>query len=358
MANSFGHIFKFTSFGESHGTAIGGVIDGCPAGLKIDADFVQTELNRRRPGQSALATQRHENDRVRFLSGLFDGQTTGAPIAFTIANEDQRGSDYEPLKSVFRPSHADYTYQAKYGVRDYHGGGRASARETAVRTVVGAVAKLALRQIGVEIKAYTSQIGGIAVTKPYTELNLRLAENNAVRCPDEAAAAKMATAIAQCQADGDSIGGIVTCVARNAPVGLGEPVYGKLQAELANAMLSINAAKGFDYGGGFSEIGLRGSEANDCFKAEKGRIVPVTNHSGGIQGGISNGADIYFRVAFKPTPTIAKAQQTVDAALNAVELAAHGRHDTCVVPRAVPVVEAMAAIVLFDAYLAARCSKW
>ncbi len=355
--NTFGHIFRFTSFGESHGEAIGGIIDGCPAGLKIDIDFVQSELNRRRPGQSTLATQRHENDRVQFLSGLFDGQTTGAPIGFVIANENQRADDYEPLKNLFRPSHADYTYRAKYGVRDYRGGGRASARETAVRVVVGAIAKLALQHVGIEIAAYTSQIGHIAVTKPYTALDLRAAENNAVRCPDEAAAAQMAVAIAQCQTDGDSIGGIVTCVARGVPVGLGEPVYGKLHAELAAAMLSINAAKGFDYGGGFSEIGLRGSEANDVFTVENGRVATTTNHSGGIQGGISNGADIYFRVAFKPTPTIAKPQQTIDTELNTVEFGAHGRHDACVVPRAVPVVEAMAAIVLFDAYLAARCAR-
>ncbi len=355
--NSFGHIFRFVSFGESHGALIGGVIDGCPAGLKIDTDFVQTELNRRRPGQSPLATQRNESDRVQFLSGLFDGQTTGAPIAFTIANSDQRSDDYEPLKNLFRPSHADYTYQAKYGLRDYRGGGRASARETAVRVVVGAVAKLALRQIGIEITAYTSQIGNIAVAKPYSALDLRLTENNAVRCPDQATAEKMAALIAQCQADGDSIGGIVTCVARGVPAGLGEPIYAKLHAELAAAMLSINAAKGFDYGSGFAEIGLRGSEANDAFTVENGRIATTTNHSGGIQGGISNGADIYFRVAFKPTPTIAKPQQTVDTALNAVELTAHGRHDACVVPRAVPIVEAMTAIVLFDAHLAARCAQ-
>lgn len=357
MANSFGNIFKFTSFGESHGAVVGGVIDGCPSGLKIDTDFVQAELDRRRPGQSALTTQRHENDRVQFLSGLFEGYTTGTPIAFTIANENQQSDDYEALKHLFRPSHADYTYQVKYGRRDYRGGGRASARETAGRIVAGAVAKLALQSIGVEITAYTSQIGTIKLTQPHTELHLQTVENNAVRCPDKAAAEKMTAEIAQCQANGDSIGGIVTCVVRNVPVGLGEPIYNKLQAELAHAMLSINAAKGFDYGSGFDAIGLHGSEVNDAFKVENGHIVTATNHSGGIQGGISNGADIYFRVAFKPTPTIAKVQTTVDTDLNAIEIAAHGRHDACVVPRAVPVVEAMTAIVLFDAYLAARCAR-
>ncbi len=357
MGNYFGNIFRFTSFGESHGAAIGGVIDGCPAGLKIDFDFVQNELNRRRPGQSTITTQRHEPDKVEWLSGLTNGTTTGAPIAFVIANCDQRPADYNALHNLFRPSHADYTYEAKYGIRNANGGGRASARETAVRVVVGAVAKLALQQIGIGIKAYTTQIGATSTPKNYAELDLSKIDKNAVRCPDDEAAKKMIAEIEKCQAAGDSVGGIVACVAKGVPAGLGEPVYGKLQANLASAMLSINAAKGFDYGDGFAAAATHGSEANDAFVVKNGKIATATNHSGGIQGGISNGEDIYFRVAFKPTPTIAMEQKTVDAQLNEVTLAASGRHDACVVPRAVPVVEAMTAIVLFDAYLANRCAR-
>ncbi len=357
MSNSFGHIFRFTSFGESHGTAIGGVIDGCPAGIQIDFDFIQSEMERRRPGQSKVTTQRAEKDEVQFLSGLFEGKTTGAPIAFLIANSDQRSSDYEHLKHVFRPSHADFTYQEKYGVRDYRGGGRASARETAVRVVVGAIAKFALRQIGVEIKAYTSQIGDTAITKNYCNLDLSKTDSNAVRCPDEEIAEQMIARIGECQKQSDSIGGIVTCVIKNVPCGLGEPTYGKLHAELAYAMMSINAAKGFDYGSGFENVALTGKESNDEFCIIDGKIATKSNFSGGIQGGISNGQDIYFRVAFKPTPTIAQRQKTIDDQLHETALETHGRHDACVVPRAVPVVEAMAAIVLFDAYLQNRCSK-
>lgn len=352
--NTFGHIFRLTTFGESHGTAIGGIIDGCPAGIDIDTAFVQAELDRRKPGQSSITTQRHEADRVEFLSGIFDGKTTGTPIGFCIANTDHRSSDYEHLKSVYRPGHADYTYQQKYGIRDYRGGGRASARETAARIVAGAIAKLALHSIGVHIAAYTAQIGNIAVNKPYQELDLTQTENNIVRCPDEATATQMVELIDICRRQGDSIGGIVQCVISGAPIGLGEPLYGKLQAELAYAMLSINAAKGFDYGSGFEHVALTGSSLNDTFYTDHDRIGTRTNFAGGIQGGISNGADIYFRVVFKPTPTISKAQQTIDTDGNAVELSAHGRHDACVVPRAVPVVEAMAAIVLFDAYLQNR----
>ena len=358
MSNTFGNTFRFTSFGESHGAAIGGVIDGCPAGLKIDFDFVQDELNRRRPGQSSITTQRHEPDKVEWLSGLMDGTTTGAPIAFIIANRDQRPADYNALHNLFRPSHADYTYEAKYGIRNANGGGRASARETAVRVVVGAVAKLALQQIGISIKAYTTQISAISTPKKYAELDLSKIDENAVRCPDNEAAKKMINEIKRCQAAGDSVGGIVTCVAKGVPAGFGEPVYGKLQANLASAMLSINAAKGFDYGDGFAAAATHGSETNDAFVVKNGKIATATNHSGGIQGGISNGEDIYFRVAFKPTPTIAMEQKTVDAQLNEVTLAVSGRHDACVVPRAVPVVEAMTAIVLFDAYLANRCAKF
>lgn len=352
--NTFGHIFRLTTFGESHGTAIGGIIDGCPAGIDIDTAFVQAELDRRKPGQSSITTQRHEADRVEFLSGIFDDKTTGAPIGFCIANTDHRSSDYEHLKSVYRPGHADYTYQQKYGIRDYRGGGRASARETAARIVAGAIAKLALRSIGVHIAAYTAQIGNIAVNKPSQELDLTQTEDNIVHCPDAATATQMVELIDTCRRQGDSIGGIVQCVISGAPIGLGEPLYGKLQAELAYAMLSINAAKGFDYGSGFEHVALTGSSLNDAFYADHEHIGTRTNFAGGIQGGITNGADIYFRVVFKPTPTISQAQQTIDTDGNAVELSAHGRHDACVVPRAVPVVEAMAAIVLFDAYLQNR----
>ena len=354
MSNTFGHIFRLTTFGESHGTAIGGIIDGCPAGIDIDTAFVQAELDRRKPGQSSITTQRHEDDRIEFLSGIFEGKTTGAPIGFCIANTDHRSADYDHLKNVYRPGHADYTYQQKYGIRDYRGGGRASARETATRIVAGAIAKLALRTIGIDITAYTTQIGNVAVTKNYNELDLTQVESNIVRCPDAAVATQMVELIDACRRQGDSIGGIVQCVISGTSAGLGEPLYGKLQAELAYAMLSINAAKGFDYGSGFEQIAQTGSSLNDAFYTDHDRISTRTNFAGGIQGGISNGADIYFRVVFKPTPTISKAQQTIDMGGNAVELAAHGRHDACVVPRAVPVVEAMAAIVLFDAYLQNR----
>lgn len=349
MSNTLGRIYRVTSFGESHGEAVGGVIDGCPAGVALDVDFVQAELNRRRPGQSQLTTQRREADKVEFLSGVFEGRTTGAPIGFIVRNEQQRSSDYEHLKHLYRPSHADYTYQMKYGIRDYRGGGRASARETIVRVVAGAVAKLVMRSQGIVATAYTSQIGDVVLPKSnLTHEALVLAEQNEVRCPDAQVAEAMKQTIQQAKAEGDSVGGVVTCVVRNVPVGLGEPVFDKLSARLAYAMLSINAAKGFEYGLGFEAARQRGSEHNDAFTMRSGQVHTLSNNSGGIQGGMSNGEDIYFRVAFKPTPTISVAQTTVLSSGEATELKAHGRHDPCVVPRAVPVVEAMAAITVLD----------
>ena len=358
MSNTFGHIFRLTTFGESHGTAIGGIIDGCPAGIDIDTAFVQAELDRRKPGQSSITTQRHEDDRIEFLSGIFEGKTTGAPIGFCIANADHRSADYDHLKNVYRPGHADYTYQQKYGIRDYRGGGRASARETATRIVAGAIAKLALRAIGIDITAYTTQIGNVAVTKNYHELDLTQTESNIVRCPDAATATQMVELIDACRRQGDSIGGIVQCVISGTPTGLGEPLYGKLQAELAYAMLSINAAKGFDYGSGFAGVTQRGSEQNDLFVTDnEGHVHTLTNNSGGIQGGISNGEDIYFRVAFKPVATLLREQATIDKEGHAATVKARGRHDACVLPRAVPVVESMAAVTLLDYLLIANLYK-
>ena len=351
MGNTFGHLFTLTTFGESHGAAIGGVVDGMPAGIDIDLDFIQQELNRRRPGQSKITTARQEADRVELLSGVFEGKSTGCPIGFIVRNENQHSQDYENLRTVFRPSHADYTYLKKYGIRDHRGGGRSSARITISRVVAGALAKLALRQHGISIQAYTSQVGPIALDRDYRRYDLTLTEQNDVRCPDPEKAQQMEELISEVKAAGDTIGGVITCVIKGCPVGLGNPEFGKLHAELGAAMLSINAAKGFDYGDGFDIVNRRGSEVNDVFRSENGRVSTTTNHSGGIQGGISNGEDIFFRVAFKPVATLLQPQQTVDIEGNATTLTARGRHDPCVLPRAVPVVEAMAAIVIFDQLL-------
>ena len=356
--NTFGEIFRLTTFGESHGPAIGGVIDGMPAGISIDLGVVQRELDRRRPGQSALTTPRKESDRVEILSGLFEGKTTGTPIGFIIRNENQHSADYDNLCDVFRPSHADYTYYNKYGIRDHRGGGRASARETAARCVAGAFAKIALQTQGIDVKAYTSQVGGIALPGTYKDYDLNAIESNAVRCPDAATAEKMADLIKSVKAEGDTIGGIITGVITGVPVGLGEPAFGKLHAALGAAMLSINAAKGFDYGSGFEGVAQRGSEQNDQFVADgEGHVHTLTNKSGGIQGGISNGEDIYFRVAFKPVATLLREQATIDKEGHAATVKARGRHDACVLPRAVPVVESMAAMTLLDYLLLANLYK-
>ena len=356
--NGFGKIFTFTSFGESHGEAIGGVIDGMPAGVRIDLGAVQRELDRRRPGQSAVTTARKESDTVEVLSGLFEGVTTGCPIGFIIRNENQHSNDYEQLRTAFRPSHADYTYTAKYGLRDHRGGGRSSARETATRVVAGAFARQALAHYGITVQAYTSQVGNICFGEDYTALDLGLTESNPVRCPHPAKAAEMERLILDVKREGDTIGGIVTCVIKGVPAGLGDPVGGRLGARLASAMLSINAAKGFDYGMGFAGVAMRGSEAIDRF-ARDGAMPPrtLTNHSGGIQGGISNGEDIYFRVAFKPVATLLQDVPTIDTEGNPVVWKGRGRHDPCVVPRAVPIVEAMASIVLLDALLLNRAAR-
>ncbi len=348
--NTFGNIFRLTSFGESHGAAIGGIIDGCPAGIEVDMDFIQNELNRRRPGQSKITTPRNEADKVEFLSGIFEGKTTGTPIGFVIWNANQHSSDYDNMKALYRPSHADYTYQQKYGIRDHRGGGRSSARETIARCVGGALAKLALSQLNVSVTAYTSQVGGIKLEKLYSEYDLNTIEDTPVRCPDAVKAEEMITLINEVKSKGDTIGGVITCVIKGTPVGLGEPVFGKLHAALGNAMLSINAVKGFEYGDGF-DVNHRGSEVNDEFYDKDGEISTRTNHSGGIQGGISNGQDIYFRVAFKPVATILMQQHTVDNEGHEADLKARGRHDACVLPRAVPIVEAMAAMTILDYYL-------
>ena len=349
--NSFGRIFRLTTFGESHGEAIGGVVDGMPAGINIDLDFIQEELNRRRPGQSKITTSRNEPDQVELLSGVFEGKSTGCPIGFIVRNTNQHSQDYENMRCLFRPSHADYTYQEKYGIRDHRGGGRSSARITISRCVGGALAKLVLRQKGISVQAYTSQVGDIALDRDYQRYDLSLTESNAVRCPDPAKAEEMIRLIETVKAEGDTIGGVITCVIKGCPVGLGEPEFGKLHANLGAAMLSINAVKGFEYGEGFAGVTARGSEQNDIFVPSEAGITTATNHSGGIQGGISNGQDIYFRVAFKPVATILQEQNTVDKEGNATTLKARGRHDPCVLPRAVPVVEAMAAMVILDAIL-------
>lgn len=349
--NTFGTLFRLTSFGESHGKAVGGVIDGFPAGIAIDTDFIQQELNRRRPGQSSITTPRKEADAVEFLSGIFDGVSTGCPIGFVVWNTNQHSSDYDNMKDVFRPSHADYTYTQKYGIRDHRGGGRSSARETISRVVAGALAKLALRQLGIRITAYTAQVGPLRVDKPYSELDLSNIEQNSVRCPDPEMAQRMEELIYKTKGEGNTIGGVITCVIQGCPAGLGQPVFGKLHAALGSAMLSINAAKGFEYGQGFGSMDQKGSEQNDLFFNDNGHISTRTNRSGGIQGGISNGQDIYFNVAFKPVATVLMEQQTVDIHGNDTILKARGRHDACVLPRAVPVVEAMAAMTLLDQYL-------
>jgi chorismate synthase len=356
MGNSFGNLFKISTFGESHGPAIGVVIDGCPPGLSIDEDFIQAELDRRKPGQSKITTQRKEDDTFEILSGVFEGQTTGTPIAILIRNADQRSKDYTHIAESFRPSHADYTYAAKYGIRDYRGGGRSSARETAARVAAGAIAKSLLKKSGISMQAFVSQVGDLKAPH-YTTLDLSHTEDNIVRCPDASTAEKMIALIDQVRLDRDTIGGIVTCVIKNTPVGLGEPVFDKLHAELGKAMLSINAVKGFEYGSGFEGITMRGSEHNDIFYKEDDKIKTKTNFSGGIQGGISNGEDIYFNVAFKPVATIMQDQSSVDTHGNEVNVSGKGRHDPCVVPRAVPIVEAMAALVLADYLLINRSIK-
>ncbi|PTX61641.1 chorismate synthase [Kordia periserrulae] len=350
--NTFGSLFKLTTFGESHGAAIGGIIDGCPAGLELDMDMIQHEMDRRKPGQSAIVTQRKEPDTVEFYSGIFEGKTTGVPIGFAIHNTNQKSHDYSHIKETYRPSHADYVYDQKYGHRDYRGGGRSSARETASRVVAGAIAKQLLSDI--KINAFVASVGDISIDKPYHELDFSLTESNPVRCPDVEKAAEMEEKIRQIRKEGDTIGGTVMCVLQNVPVGLGEPVFDKLHAELGKAMLSINAVKGFEYGSGFAGSKMKGSEHNDIFNADG---TTKTNLSGGIQGGISNGMDIYFTVAFKPVATIMQSQDTINKDGDIVEMQGKGRHDPCVVPRAVPIVEAMAALVLADYYLINRTIK-
>lgn len=356
--NTIGKIFTFTGFGESHGPAIGGVIDGMPAGVAIDLNKVQHELDRRRPGQSAVTTARSESDTVHILSGLFEGITTGAPIGFVIHNENQHSDDYDHLRDTFRPSHADFTYTAKYGLRDHRGGGRSSARETATRVVAGAFARQALEHFGISVTAWTSQVGWIPLQKSVDRLDLSLIDSNPVRCPDPSTAASMERIILEAKAQGDTLGGIVSCVIKGVPAGLGDPVFGRLSARLADAMMSINAAKGFEYGMGFACVDKRGSELLDYFTTDdSGRISTLTNHSGGIQGGISNGADISFRVAFKPVATLLQEVPSVDKEGHPVVIKGRGRHDPCVVPRAVPVVEAMAAMVILDALLLDRAAR-
>lgn len=356
--NTFGKLFTITSFGESHGPGVGGVIDGMPSGIDVDMDFIQSELARRRPGQSKITTSRNEADQVEILSGVFEGKTTGCPIGFLVRNTNQHSQDYENMRCLFRPSHADYTYHEKYGVRDHRGGGRSSARITISRCVAGAFAKLALKQLGINIQAYTSQVGDIALDLDYKKYDLSLTETNSVRCPDPAMAEQMEQLICQVKEEGDTIGGTITCVIKGCPVGLGEPEFGKLHQTLGSAMLSINAVKGFEYGMGFNNLGMKGSEQNDILApSQSDRPTFLTNNSGGIQGGISNGEDIYFRVAFKPVATQLREQATVDLEGNATVLKARGRHDPCVLPRAVPIVEAMAAITILDHYLLSKTTR-
>ncbi|MFT5248414.1 MAG: chorismate synthase [bacterium] len=350
--NTFGNLFKLTTFGESHGEAIGGIIDGCPAGLEINFDKVATDMARRKPGQSKITTQRKEPDEVKFLSGIFEGKTTGTSIGFIIENTNQKSKDYSHIKNVYRPSHADFTYDKKFEHRDYRGGGRTSARETACRVAAGSIAKQLLKNI--KINAFVSSVGDIYIDKPYQELDFSKIENNLVRCPDEEVAHKMTSKIEEIKKAGDTIGGNVMCVIQNVPIGLGEPVFDKLHAQLGKAMLSINAVKGFEYGAGFCSTKMKGSEHNDLFNKDGST---KTNLSGGIQGGISNGMDIYFRVAFKPVATLIQKQKALDNQGNIVDMQGKGRHDPCVVPRAVPIVEAMAALVLADFYLLNRINK-
>lgn len=357
MGNSIGRLFRLTTFGESHGKALGAIVEGCPAGLTLDLEKIRLEMQRRKPGQSKITTQRKEEDEIELLSGVFEGKTTGTPIGILIHNEDQKSKDYAHIADQFRPSHADYTYFEKYGHRDYRGGGRSSARETAARVAGGAIAKQLLGTKGITIQAYVSQVGELRLEKSYTELNLDLAEDNIVRCPDPELAARMIEHIDAVRLDRDTIGGVVSCVIKNCPPGLGEPVFDRLHAALGKAMLSINAVKGFEYGSGFEGVTLRGSQHNDAFVQQDGKVQTLTNHSGGIQGGISNGQDIYFRVAFKPVATLMQDQASVNEAGEAVTVQGKGRHDPCVVPRAVPIVEAMAALVLADFLLLSKTNK-
>jgi chorismate synthase len=356
LSNSFGTLFKITTFGESHGAGIGVVIDGCPAGVPVNPEDIAVDLARRKPGQSKITTQRKEEDEAEILSGTFEGFSTGTPIALFIRNQNARSKDYSHIADKFRPSHADYTYQEKYGIRDYRGGGRSSARETAARVAAGAIAKALLKTLGVTVHAYVSKVGDIQAP-PYAEMDLSLTENNIVRCPDQATAEAMIALIDEVRKDRDTVGGQVTGVIKNVPPGLGEPVFNKLHATLGSAMLSINAVKGFEYGSGFSGTSMRGSQHNDKFVNEGGKIRTTTNHSGGIQGGISNGEDIYFNVAFKPVATIMQDQDSVDAEGNKVTVSGKGRHDPCVVPRAVPIVEAMAALVMADFYQLSQSNR-
>ncbi len=353
MRNTFGNVFTLTSFGESHGTAVGGVVDGMPAGIDIDMDFIQHELSRRRPGQSKITTSRNEPDQVELLSGVFEGKSTGMPIGFVVHNTNQHSNDYDNLRQIFRPSHADFTYFSKYGIRDHRGGGRSSARVTIARCVGGALAKLALRQLGVTVQAYVSQVGNIELERDYKTYDLSKAEDNVVRCPDASKAKEMENLILEVKEKGDTVGGVVTCVIKGCPIGIGEPEFGKLNAQLGAAMLSINAVKGFEIGDGFDMVQHFGSEVNDIMSPEG----LLSNHSGGVQGGISNGADIFFRVAFKPVATLLMPQPTIDVDGNATTVDVRGRHDPCVVPRAVPIVESMAAMVILDGYLMNKTVK-
>jgi chorismate synthase len=357
MGSTYGKLFQISTFGESHGAAVGVVVQGCPAGIEIDTDFIQSELDRRKPGQSRITTQRKEADSVEIVSGVFEGKSTGTPIAMLVWNGDQRSKDYAHIADQFRPSHADFTYFEKYGIRDYRGGGRSSARETVARVAAGALAKLVLNQLGVKIKAYVSQVGTLKLQKAVEELDLNEAENNAVRCPDPALAQQMFEYIDQVRKEGDSVGGIISALIEGCPAGLGEPVFDKLHAELGKAMLSINAVKGFEYGSGFDGVALRGSQHNDLMIKEGDKVKTLTNFSGGVQGGISNGEPIYFRVAFKPTATIMQDQDSLNEKGEKVVVSGKGRHDPCVVPRAVPIVEAMAAIVILDFYLRNKVIK-
>lgn len=357
MSNNFGKIFKITTYGESHGVGIGVIIDGCPAGIEVDENLIRTEMQRRKPGQSKITTQRKEEDEVEILSGVFEGKTTGTPIALSIRNQDQKSKDYSHIKDSYRPSHADFTYDKKYGVRDYRGGGRSSARETAARVAAGAIAKMLLAHYNIKVQAYVSQVGNLKLEKHYSQMDLAVAEENIVRCPDPETAEKMISLIDETRKNRDTIGGIVSCLIENTPVGLGEPVFDKLHAVLGQAMLSINAVKGFEYGSGFEGVKMYGSEHNDVFVKEGEKIVTRTNHSGGIQGGISNGEDIYMNVAFKPIATIMNDQESIDKEGNKVTVSGKGRHDPCVVPRAVPIVEAMAALTIADFILRAKTSK-
>ncbi|MBN7814738.1 chorismate synthase [Algoriphagus pacificus] len=357
MGNSFGKLFKITTFGESHGVALGVIIEGCPAGLTIDEEKIRLEMQRRKPGQSKITTQRKEEDEIEILSGVFEGKSTGTPIGIVIRNADQKSKDYSHISDKFRPSHADYTYFEKYGIRDYRGGGRSSARETAARVAGGAIAKQLLEHYGVSIQAYVSQVGSLRLEKPYQEMNLALAEENIVRCPDPEVADQMIQLIDSVRLERDTIGGVVSCVITNTPAGIGEPVFDRLHAELGKAMLSINAVKGFEYGSGFEGITMKGSEHNDAFFKEGDKVKTKTNYSGGIQGGISNGEDIYFKVAFKPVATIMQDQESINEAGETIIVSGKGRHDPCVVPRAVPIVEAMAALVIADNILLAKSNK-